>query len=301
MKQDKNIWLTLLFCLTATCLVGSEAETLKGDRTPGILRDLRVSSSSRVLIAAHRGGYENDKADEAPENSIANIRNCKSKGYELYETDIQRTKDGRFVIIHDPTIERETSGAGKVSEMNLVELREKRKRYRDGSLSRERVASLEDFLKQGKGRTVFKTDMKPGVSKHFDEIMKLVAEHDALDGIIFRVPYRDAGLYAQYRTDGGLYAKHLFMFKVSSRKQIDDIQTRFDSTTIEITLDKSNPSHKKTLDLIRYATDRGFVVETHAEGSPDDWVKLIEAGVRIFHTKAPSKVRKLLQSLADSK
>jgi hypothetical protein len=46
--------------------------------------------------------------------------------------------------------------------------------------------------------------------------------------------------------------------------------------------------------LIRYAADEGFVVETHAEGEADDWVKLIKAGVRIFHTKAPSKLKKML-------
>lgn len=294
MRKHRKWWFAWYCCVAATAMA-------QADSIAGILGDLQDPNSSQVFIAAHRGGYEYDREDAAPENSIANIRNCASKVYELFETDIQRTKDGHFVIIHDPTIERETSGAGKASEMTLLELKSLKKRYRDGSLSSERVASLEEFLEEGRGLTVFKADMKPGVSQHFDEIMKLVVEGDALDGIIFRVPYKDADLYEAYRERGVLIAKHTLMFMVFSTKQVDDIKSRFDSSTIEIKLDKLDPTNEKALDLIRYAIDKGFVVEAHAEGDKEDWEELIGAGVRMFHAKAPSKVKKLLESRLDSK
>ena len=291
--------LCLVWCcfITVTAIGQPDSVTSGSEHANPILKGILDPSSSRVFIAAHRGGYENDKEDEAPENSLVNIENCESKGYALFETDIQRTKDGHFVILHDPTIDRETSAVGKVSEMTLLELKVLRKKYRDGSLSLERVATLEEFLEQGKGRTVFKADMKPGVSQYFNDIMKLVAAHNAIDGIIFRVPYREAGFYEQYRNGGGFIAKHTLMFIVTSKKQVDDIKARFDSSTIEIKLDKAEPTNEKALDLIRYATDMGFIVETHAEGGEEDWVELINAGVRIFHARAPSKLKGLLQSL----
>jgi len=138
--------------------------------------------------------------------------------------------------------------------------------------------------------------MKPGVSKHFADIMKLVADRDALEGIIFRVPNREADFYGRYRRQGGVIAKHTLMFKVSSQKQVDDIKARFNSSTIEIALEKNDPTNKAALDLIRYASSKGFVVETHAEGEEDDWLKLMKAGVRIFHTHAPAKLKKVLES-----
>lgn len=278
--------------------VNAMGQTLSSDHSNPTLLKLLAPASSKVLIAAHRGGYENDKEDEAPENSLANIENSRRKGYELFETDIQRTKDGHFVIVHDPTIDRETSGVGKVAEMTLLELKGLHKRYRDRSLSPERVATLKEFLVRGKGRTVFKADLKPGVSKHFAAIMKLVTDHNALEGIIFRVPYREAGFYEKYREQGGVMAKHTLMFQVGSRKQIDDVKARFNSSTIEIKLNKDDPTNERVLDLIRYASDKGFVVETHAEGKEEDWVKLIKAGVRIFHTNAPSKLTKVIQATA---
>lgn len=57
-------------------------------------------------------------------------------------------------MIHDPTIDRETTGTGQASNMTLEELQQLHKRYRDGSVSNERVATLAQFLQQGKGKTV---------------------------------------------------------------------------------------------------------------------------------------------------
>ena len=93
-----------------------------------------------VLIAAHRGGYENDKTDRAPENSVANILNCERKGYDFYETDIQRTKDGHFVIVHDKTIDRETTGTGPCENMNLDELKQFYKRYHSHPIGAHRFS-----------------------------------------------------------------------------------------------------------------------------------------------------------------
>ncbi|MEN8843620.1 MAG: hypothetical protein ACN4GF_02430, partial [Lentimonas sp.] len=122
--------------------------------------------------------------------------------------------------------------------------------------------------------------------------MKLVIDHNALGGIIFQVPYREVD---RYREEGGVIAKHTLMFQTSSRKQIDDVKARFNSSTIEIRLNKADPTNEKSFYLFRYASSEGFVVETHAEGGEDDWIELVEAGVRIFHTKAPSKLKKVLQ------
>ena len=297
MIPQKRIFMSLL-CSVA--LLGSlqSGEGIAGsEQSPAILGKLRESRTVKVLIAAHRGGYENDLADEAPENSVANIRNSQEKRYELFETDIQRTKDGHFVIVHDPTIDRETSGSGKVSEMTLDEVRSLRKRYRDRSLSQERVATLEEFLIEGKGRTVYKADLKPGVNEYFGAILKLLAKCDAQAGVIFRVPYRDANLFERFNREWGPVPKHTWMFRVTSKEQVDDIKKRFDSSTISIVSDRADPSSEKTLELIRYSRDSGFVVEAHAEGNEEDWRKLIDAGVSILHARAPSGVRKFLDSL----
>ena len=277
-------------------VVGTEIfdKQMGTEQASSALKDIRSPSSSIILIAAHRGGYENDKVDQATENSIANISNSVSKGYELYETDIQRTKDGHFVMIHDKTIKRETTGTGKASDMTLAELKQLHKRYRDGSISKDRVATLEEFLQHNKGRTVFKADMKSGVSKYFKGIMALVIKYDSLDKIIFRVRYRAADQFAQYRVDGVPYAKSLLMFRLASKAQIDDIKVRFDPIWIHIDVSKTDPANSATLELIKYATSQGLLVQVQARGDAEDWAKFVEAGARMIHTSSPSKVKAFL-------
>lgn len=254
------------------------------------------AANSVVQIAAHRGGYRTDKADDAPENAVANIRNCQSKGYQVYETDVQRTKDGHFVVVHDATLDRETTGSGPTNQIDLIELKTLRKRFRDGSVSKHRVATLREFLVEGRNRVVFKADLKPGVNQYFKEIMAVVIDCDAMAGITFRVPYRDVDLFESYRSNGVPYDRRLLMFMVSNKKQVDDINRRFAPAFVQVNLAKDDPTKPETLELIRYATEKGIRVETHAEGTEDDWRKLVLAGVRMFHTSKPARMDAFLRT-----
>jgi glycerophosphoryl diester phosphodiesterase len=67
---------------------------------------------------AHRG----DKAC-APENTLPAIRSAVEKGAAQIEFDVQATRDGQLVIMHDATVDRTTDGKGKVSELAFDEVR----------------------------------------------------------------------------------------------------------------------------------------------------------------------------------
>lgn len=71
-----------------------------------------------TYACAHRG----DKAC-APENTLAAIRLAVEKGAPQIEFDVQTTRDGRLVIMHDGTVDRTTDGTGKVSELTFEEIR----------------------------------------------------------------------------------------------------------------------------------------------------------------------------------
>lgn len=76
-----------------------------------------AGEASEPLIVAHRGLLHH-----APENTLANFRAC----LELrlgFEFDVEVTKDGELVCIHDSTLDRTTNGTGKVSEHTLAEIR----------------------------------------------------------------------------------------------------------------------------------------------------------------------------------
>jgi hypothetical protein len=174
--------------------------------------------------------------------------------------------------------------------MTLTELKRLRKQFRDGTLSSARIATFEEFLIHGKGLTVFKADLKPGLSAHFKELIDLVKKLDAMDTVIFRVPYNRISIFAQHKADGLKWSRSTVMFRVKDRKQLDNVIETFNPSVIHIDVNRTNPASEETLELIQYARSRSLHVQTHAEGQRDDWTKLINAGVRMFHTSAPSKL-----------
>ncbi len=70
------------------------------------------------VVIAHRG----DSAHR-PENTLAAFAGALEVGATAVELDVQLTADGELVVLHDPTLERTTSGRGDVRRMPLAEVR----------------------------------------------------------------------------------------------------------------------------------------------------------------------------------
>ncbi|MFA9376469.1 MAG: glycerophosphodiester phosphodiesterase [Lachnotalea sp.] len=70
-------------------------------------------------VWAHRGasGY-------APENTLTAFDLAQKQDADGVELDVQLTKDGKVVVIHDETIDRVTSGSGFVKDYTLEELKQ---------------------------------------------------------------------------------------------------------------------------------------------------------------------------------
>ena len=238
-----------------------------------------------VLIAAHRGGYANDRDEAAPENSVANVAVAVRKGFDLYETDIQRTKDGVFVVVHDATLERETNGTGAVSSLTLAELKDLQKRYRDGSLAEEKVATLEELLLAGKDTILFKADLKPGIIDHFDSLARLIDRLGMSDRVLLRTSMKDADAIARAFASGTPQVE--VMFKVDGLAGVKAVAKRFSPRTIQINFAKGETLSDEKRVAMRAAIELGMLVETHSYGDAAQWAELIDAGVRMFHTANP--------------
>lgn len=62
-------------------------------------------------IVAHRGNYQHD------DNARGGFQQSLDAGVTGFETDVQMTSDGGFVIMHDGTVDATTTGTGNVKEM----------------------------------------------------------------------------------------------------------------------------------------------------------------------------------------
>ncbi|KAM6352332.1 glycerophosphodiester phosphodiesterase 1 isoform 2-T2 [Alca torda] len=67
---------------------------------------------------AHRGG-----AHDAPENTLAAIRQAAENGAMGVELDLEFTADGVPILMHDETVERTTDGFGRLCDLTFDEIR----------------------------------------------------------------------------------------------------------------------------------------------------------------------------------
>lgn len=70
-----------------------------------------------MLIYGHRGAK-----GEAPENTLAGFEHAYRHGVAHFEMDIQLSRDGIPVVVHDQTVDRTTTAKGRVSAFTAEQL-----------------------------------------------------------------------------------------------------------------------------------------------------------------------------------
>ncbi len=97
-----------------------------------------------LQVIAHRGC-----SAAAPENTLAAFQLAIELKCHLIELDLQFTRDLEPVVIHDPKVNRTTSGKGTVASLSFGEIRQwEAGSWFDSAFERERVPSLSQVLDQ---------------------------------------------------------------------------------------------------------------------------------------------------------
>ena len=138
-------------------------------------------------VIAHRGDSRN-----YPENTLPAFESAVRMGIDVVETDIHLTKDGVLVIWHDPTLERNTDGSGRIEDHTLEELRRFDAGYtftQDGGKTFPfrgkgvRICTLAEALEHCPGQR-FNIDLKTKCPEIVDEFIRVIREHDAVDRVV---------------------------------------------------------------------------------------------------------------------
>ena len=172
-ENGKHTGSLIIMCLLiAFCILGST------------MQDRARAEEIHTAIQAHSGA-----SFLAPENTLAAFRKARETGADGLETDIRMTADGYLVLCHDETINRTSSGSGRISEMTLAEL----KQYDFGSwfdaeYAGERILTLEEALDAVRKLdfSVFNVELKPTIADA-DQIVRLTADAIRSSGIEDRI------------------------------------------------------------------------------------------------------------------
>jgi glycerophosphoryl diester phosphodiesterase len=124
------------------------------ERRAGLLRPPRHGG---VYVVAHRGAHQG-----IPENSLPAYQKAIDLGADFVEIDVRTTKDGKFVSVHNDSIDAYVAGAsGKIRELTLAELRRFDIGLRIGpKWQGTRVPTFEEILDLCRGKIGIYLDLK---------------------------------------------------------------------------------------------------------------------------------------------
>lgn len=127
---------------------------------------------SQLINFAHRGS-----SAICPENTMAAFAKGLEQGATGIETDVQMTKDGRLVLIHDESVARTTGAEGLVKDYTYDELAKlDAGSWFGADFQGERIPLLEELLELTKNRgTIVNIELKNG-SIQYPELEKRVIE-----------------------------------------------------------------------------------------------------------------------------
>ena len=131
-----------------------------------------------MLKIGHRGA----PGDE-PENTLRSFKKALSLGVDMIECDVHLTKDGKVVVIHDPTLERTTNGKGKVRDLTLKQLQ----KFDAGK--REKISTLEEVITLVKGKCLLNIDVKD--PRVIDNVVDIISRYKFATKTFISAPWSD--------------------------------------------------------------------------------------------------------------
>lgn len=290
-------FLLAIFAFSLSCeqppSTSERLPTVAADRIGTLRERLLTADTSDVMVIAHRGDWRN-----APENSLQAIENCIAMGVDMVEIDVRMTRDSQLVIIHDETLDRTTTGQGRVADWTLDSLRTLYLRNGANHPTHHRIPTLAEAMRVAKGRILVNLDKCYG---YFDRAYDILLETETANQVVMKgkVPA------AQVREEFGDYLDKVFFMPIVdlNAPQAEAIIEEYQSTQRPVAFeliftDESSPVLKQ-FPLLRRRGARVWVNtlwESLNAGYEDDkaladpdatygW--LIDRGVNMIQTDRP--------------
>lgn len=161
----------VIACLLAlVVLAGCSGEARQSaapeNRAEGLRTRLLAGDTTAVFVVAHRGDWR-----YAPENSVAAIEHSIAVGVDVVELDLQLTRDSVLIVMHDATLNRTTTGKGRVADWTLDSIRTLKLKNGCGIRTKHTVPTLEEALLAAKGRVLVNLDK---ADRYFDLVVPVL-------------------------------------------------------------------------------------------------------------------------------
>ena len=238
----------------------------------------QAETPSEVAITAHRGN-----SSRAPENSLAAFRAAIAAHADFSELDVQRTRDGVVVVLHDGDLMRMAGDPRRIGELTLQDLDTIDIGHKFGpAFSGEHVPTLAAVIALVRGRMKLNVELKYNAAdpQLAPAVVALLRQEQFLDQVV--ITSLSAAALEQVRT-------------IEPRARIGQIITVAVGDVARAQADfLSLNSARATAEVIRRAHSLGKAVHVWTVDRPEVMLRMIEQGADNLITNYPELAVRVL-------
>ena len=236
------------------------------------------------FVCAHRGA-----SGTHPENTLPAFEEAAALGCRMVEFDVRATRDGELALLHDPTVDRTTDGAGKIWELDWAQVRALDASAGKGDFAGVRIPTLDEALDVFPAAMELNIHVYPGP----DDGAAIV------DGVCRRIAER--GLYGSAFIAGSDEVMGLVIERDPGVRRCllgsQDRAEAYPQLAADMGCGNIQPLHRITTPgLVETAHGLGLVVHPFYADDEADMKRLIGCGGDGILTNQPARLIALLES-----
>lgn len=272
--------------LLSLLVVGLSLKAVWGQRNvKEIKKDFLNSASNTVLVASHRAAH-----NHFPENSLPAIKEAIRLGVDILEIDVKVTTDGIPVLMHDGTINRTTTGKGKLEEMSFEQLNQ----YflvEKGAATNYKIPTLEEALSSAKGHILVDLDLKTDRLQPILDVIRKTKTEDIV--LFFDDDYNSLRFFENKNKD------FMMMPRAHSLAEADSAIALFKPEIVHIDFSFYTPQVVNTIKKHKarvWINALGAIDTALRNGNTEEALsQLLKNGANVIQTDEPELLLKILK------
>lgn len=249
-----------------------------------------------IVNVSHRGasGY-------APEHTLTSYQMGDKMHGDYIEVDLQMTKDGKLIAMHDETLDRTTDGTGLVKDHTLEQIKqldagswfnEKYPQYANPEYAGLKVPTLEEvFQKFGKNANYYietkSPEVYPGMEK---ELLRLVNEYNINKNSLLVQSFSPLSLKTMNELDPSVKLVQLLSYKTNA------VITDAEIAAIKQYAMGVGPNYTYlNQDYVQKVVGSGLEIHPYTVNDKETMKKLIDWGVTGMFTNFPDRLHEVMK------
>ena len=248
-------------------------------QTPYVPATALAAGPDKIVVISHRGEHLHH-----PENTMPAFQAAIDAHADYFELDVRTTSDGKFVIMHDGTLDRTTNGTGEVYKHTFDEIRALDAGAKfSPAFAGTKVPTLDEALELAHGKINVYVDTKYADPQ---KLVDTIVSHNMQDHVVI------------YGNPFFLYEVRKIMptLRVMPEAYSPDICKFLDrAMQLQVIAFDANDFKAPVIDVAKEAHAQIFVDRLGDADTPEAWQKAIDQGANGIQTNLPAELATYLR------